>query len=851
MHQLLNATMDSMQTVSRLIKQFVPENYKLSLKLNRIDRTFDGNVTIHGTSLDDSGKIILHCKDLDIKSIVFDGKNAEFSYGEDDSLIITHPDINAAKHILNIAFSAKITDSMHGLYACYYEHNGVKKELLATQFESHHAREVFPCIDEPEAKATFDVTLETELGITVLGNMPIKAQITENNNLITTFDTTPLMSSYLLAWVVGELQKKTAYTKSGVEVNVWATPAQPANSLDFALDIATRSIDFFDEYFDTPYPLPKCDHVALPDFSSGAMENWGLLTFREVALLADPATTSISSKHYIAKVIAHEVSHQWFGNLVTMKWWNDLWLNESFASLVEYTAVDSLEPNWKIWLDFDSYESIVALRRDSLAGVQSVQMDVNHPDEISALFDGAIVYAKGARLLQMLQHYIGEKAFQSGLKEYFKEFAYKNTETTDLWSAFNKSSGKDVAAFMSTWISQSGFPVLHVSQDDNQIKISQEQLSSDYTKQSDKLWPITLNSNCDNAPEIFETRETTFSKDDNSVLKFNIGSNAHFVTHYDQKLLDQIVSELNDGKLSTVDRLQLLNEQTILANAGIISSASLIPLLDAYKNETSEAVWDIIGLTINSLKKFVEQDETAEQKLRQLAGNLARKQFERLGWENKPNELETDTKLRSLIIGMMLYSNDKKITNQAIQAFNSAPLEKLDPELRSLFISAAVRNTKHEYIDQLINTYKKTDSAELQQDICDGITSTKEISVATNLLELVKDPSIIRSQDAARWIVYLIRNKYSRDYTWQWLRNNWDWIYKTFSGDKCYDDYPRYAATALSNKTQLNEYLEFFNPMKSDPMLTRVIEMGINEINDRIDLLERDGQLVRDRLLNL
>src|SRR5690606_2848949 len=250
---------------------------------------------------------------------------------------------------------------------------------------------------------------------------------------------------------------------------------QPAASLDFALDIATRTIDFFENYFDTPYPLPKSDHVALPDFSSGAMENWGLVTYREIALLDDPTTTSVSSKHYIATVIAHQLSHQWFGNLLTMKWWNNLWLNESFAALMEYIAVDALHPEWNVWLDFATMESIMALRRDSLDGVQAVQVDVNHPDEISTLFDGAIVYAKGARLLRMLQHYIGHEAFQAGLKAYFATYKYGNTEGDDLWNALAGASGKDIAGFMNTWISQSGYPVVQVSQNGNDVALTQQQ----------------------------------------------------------------------------------------------------------------------------------------------------------------------------------------------------------------------------------------------------------------------------------------------------------------------------------------------------------------------------------------
>jgi aminopeptidase N len=661
------------------------------------------------------------------------------------------------------------------------------------------------------------------------------------------------MSTYLLAWVVGELQKKTANTKNGVEVNIWATYAQPSDSLDFALDIATRTIDFFDEYFDTPYPLPKSDNVALPDFSQGAMENWGLVTYREITLLSDPATTSITVKRHVATVIAHELSHQWFGNLVTMKWWNDLWLNESFASLVEYTAIDALEPDWNIWLDFASFESILALRRDSLNGVQPVQTDVKHPDEISTLFDGAIVYAKGARLLRMLQRYIGDEAFQTGLKEYFKNFAYKNTETSDLWSAFGNSSNKNITNLMNTWIVQPGFPVLHVSKQANQIFLSQERLASKSSPVSDSLWPIPLNSNCPKMPKLFDVRSMTIDDCDcKTPLRFNTSNDVHFITHYDQELLSRLIEQVKTGDLPAIDRLQLLHEQTILARAGIISSAELIPLIDAYKNETTDAVWDIISMAIGELKKFVENDADSELKLRSLAGTLAKNQYERLGWEPKPDEPDTDTKLRSTIIGLVLYSEDTDVITSAINIFNSDSIDKLNPDLRSLIISAYVRYSDDEkIIGSLLETYNKTGSSELKQDICIGLTSSKKSIVATRLLGLLKDTTIIKAQDTARWIIFLMRNKYAREQTWAWIRNNWDWINTTFSGGQTFDDYPRYTATALFTRKHLDEYRDFFTPLQSDPTLTRVIDIGINEIKDRIDTIERDGSSVRDALLNL
>jgi len=834
-----------MHTVSRLTDHFTPTHYDLSLVLEREQRTFSGTVTIEGVTNDKT--IMLHSKDLTISTVTVDGKGATFVQGDNDELTISHDDIQPGAHIIVIGFAGTITDAMHGVYPCYFEHNGVKKELIATQFESHHAREVFPCVDEPAAKATFDVTLTTETGVSVLGNMPIFWQREEDGKLVTRFQTTPRMSSYLLAWVSGELHKKTATTLSGVEVNVWATPAQSPESLDFALEHATKTIEFFDEYFGVPYPLPKADHVALPDFSSGAMENWGLITYREVALLADPTTASISSKRYIATVIAHELSHQWFGNLVTMKWWNNLWLNESFASLMEYIAVDALHPEWDIWLDFSSNESIMALRRDAIDGVQSVQTDVHHPDEISALFDGAIVYAKGSRLLRMLQHYIGKEAFQEGLKNYFMTHAFQNTEEHDLWDAFAAVSGKDIADFMNTWISQPGFPVVHVTPDG----LSQEQFFVGPHQPSSAIWPIPLNAlSSEDVPGLLETKELHLPIADDE--RFNIGDTAHFLTHYPTEHLAKLIAQVQDGSLSPLDRLQLLHEQTILARGEVISSAELIPLLDAYQNETNDSVWDVIGLALGELKKFVIDDEAAEKKLRALAGRIAATQYARLGWDEKPGEPENDTKLRSTILGLMVYSEDAPVIAKATALYDASGLEKLNPELRALVLSTVVRyEVKTDIVSELLTHYKSTHSSEVQDDVASGLTSTKNQAAIDLLLSQLTDKSVIRSQDVFRWFAYMIRGKESRIKTWQWMRDNWIWIEQTFSGDKSFDYFPRYAAAGLVTRTQLQEYIDFFTPKQDDPALTRVIAMGISEIKGRVELIERDGPAVRAALLNL
>jgi len=841
-----------MKSVERLTDNFKPEHYDLRLELDGTEKQLKGTVTIQGNKVTDDQPIKLHAKELTVTDASVDGQVATTSTGEQDELTIATDNATAGEHTVSVTFNGPITDHMHGAYPCYYEHDGTKKELLATQFESHHAREVFPSVDEPEAKATFAIQLTTDIGEdaqTVLGNMPIAHQETVDGRLVTTFEQTPRMSTYLAAFVVGALQKKTTHTKNGTEVSLYATHAQPAASLDFGLEVAKRSIEHYDEYFGTAYPLPKSDHVALPDFSSGAMENWGLVTYRESALLVDPENTSISSKRYVATVIAHELAHQWFGNLVTMKWWNDLWLNESFATLMEYLTVDELYPEWKIWLDFSTNESIMALRRDSIDGVQPVQVDVNHPDEIGALFDGAIVYAKGARLLRMIQQHIGEDAFRAGLKRYFADHAYGNTVGNDLWQALEDASGEQVTDIMNTWISQSGYPVVNVTRDGENITLTQEQFFIGPHEPSDKVWPIPLNANDPNAPKVMNEREVSWVSE--GPLRLNRTDSAHFITNYDDLSRQELIAQVASGALDPIGRVQLLHEATLLARGGILSTDQLIPLIQAYEHETLEPVWDIISLSMGELRKFVEHDKEAETKLRKLSARMAREQYNRLGWEPKDGEAEDDAKLRGTIISMMLYGEDPDALAKAKELYETTPLEELNPELRSLIISSVARYGDGRVVDDLVAAYIGTQSPDLRQSICVGVTSTRVPEKIAQLLDNLKDSKIVRPQDVFRWYAYLVSGRDSRTQTWQWVRDNWDWVETTFGGDKSYDYFPRYAGNGLATREQLEQYKAFFGPKKDIVALTRTITMGISEIEGRVALIERDKDAVVAALLAL
>ena len=414
------------KNVKRLLDQFVPKNYNLALDINRDDMTFTGSVTIEGKKIGrPSQRLTFHQNGLEITAahvvkhdktgeheVVIDRINYHNKFDE-VRLHAAHM-LYSGTYSVRLEFKGVITRQMNGVYPCFFTHDGQEKQLIATQFESHHAREVFPCIDEPAAKATFELTLTTPAGETVLSNTPAKKSSAKADRLVTAFEPTPHMSTYLLAFIFGELGFKEAKTKDGIVVRTYATPDNVAHT-EFALEVAVKCLEFYEDYFGIKYPLEKCDFIALPDFASGAMENWGCITFREQAMLVDPKNSTLATKQYVALVVAHELTHQWFGNLVTMRWWTDLWLNEGFASWMEYLAIDHLYPDWQLWTQFIVDEQQQALKLDALEHTHPIEVPIRHPDEIRTIFD-AISYNKGASVIHMLHEYLCHEALRYGLK---------------------------------------------------------------------------------------------------------------------------------------------------------------------------------------------------------------------------------------------------------------------------------------------------------------------------------------------------------------------------------------------------------------------------------------------------
>lgn len=845
-----------MKSVARLFTQFQPNTYDVTFDIDEDAMRYSGRVVIQGKKVGrPSQRITLHQHDLKVTSATImkhDKKGGQdlpvVRINTQNTLqeVRLHTDgmVYSGNYTLTLEFEAPLTTGMTGIYPCYFKDGDVEKQLIMTQFESHYAREGFPCIDEPEAKAVFNMTLRTRTGVTVLGNSPIKEQTTGDNQLVTTFEPTPKMSSYLLAFAYGELISKTTKTAQGTEIGIWATIAQPKDSLDFALDVAKRSVEFFEDYFGVPYPLPKLDHIAVPDFSSGAMENWGLITYRERILLAYPDETAQSTLEHIALVIAHETSHQWFGNLVTMRWWNNLWLNESFANMMEYQAVDSMFPAWHVWDSFVADEGLSSLHRDAIAGVQAVQTEVHHPDEISSLFDPSIVYAKGGRLLYMLKSYVGEETFRAGLKKYFESHAYGNTEGADLWTALSEASGKDIAAFMNPWIMRSGFPLVSVEQTGKNVVLTQEQFMDDPAKADpERLWPVPLFASADGQPDSFERREKKLAFKSDEILLVNTGVRGQYLVRYVTDAQKQaVIGLVRDHKLAEPDRLMLLNGASMQSRSGYEPYGNVLTMLDAYAQESSEPVWGIMATIIGQARRFLDQDATLDDRIKPFVDKLVATQVKRLGWETAKDESAADTKLRALILGLSTYADNEATVAKATALFAAYQKDSaaVPAELRGLVFLVPVKHGDKQAFDYLLKLHDSTQNGDLKGDACDALTATRDPKRAEQLLLRLTDPKLIKPQDVDRWLVYLLRNRYTRATAWDWLVANWQWLEDTFKNDKSYDYLPRYAAGCVNTREYQQKFRDLFESKQDQPLLKRNIQLGFEEIETRVNWLERD-----------
>lgn len=845
------------KNVKRLYKSFQPEHYDLQIEISEDKQTFKGSVVITGKKVGrPSKRITLHQKNLQLTHVTMQSVDKKGdSVKVPISRTVLHKTYNELRihaddvlypgaYVIECTFNGTITNNMDGIYPCFYEIAGISKQLIATQFESHHAREVFPCVDEPEAKATFKTTLIHDTHETALSNTPLKAQQAVGKRTQSQFEITPLMSTYLLAFVVGELSYREKTSKNGIKIRTYAVENQIEHST-FALDVAVQAMDFYEEYYDIPFPLNKCDFVALPDFASGAMENWGLITFREQTLLCDPQT-SLGTKQYVAIVVAHELTHQWFGNLVTMRWWTDLWLNEGFASWMEYLAVNSIFPEWDLWTQFAVDEQQAALKADALEHTHPIEVPVHHPDEIRTIFD-IISYQKGASVIHMLHDYLGAEPFRDGLRHYLKSYAYKNAETKDLWSALEEITGKPIVSFMQGWTSKSGYPLVSVENRNNHLTITQTKFVTNPAspaRQDTTLWQVPLL--CDElSTTVISKKRTTIPYDDHPPIQINENQTGFYRVRYDETIQHNQMRAIETGSLSEIDRMSLLSDGFEITRAGYQPIVEYLTLLSHFKNESSLPVWEIIAGSLGSIRQTLsatDTDDTLRDLMKPFISALTAKQLTTLGWEKRENEKHLETLLRPLIIALSAGADDKSTTAKLLDLYRQriAHDAPIDPDIRATVYGTAARLGGEKEFNELLSLYKASLSSDEKLSLTAAMTSFEDTRLHERVLELLLDGTV-RMQDVGYWIAYSFMNRHSRMLTWEWLQKNWPWLKKNMGSDLSFHRMPIYAARQFATKELETAYTSFFTE-HMEPALQRSYVQGLEMVQTNISWRERDSE---------
>ena len=783
----------STKTKSVLLPNHIsPISYKLRIHPDFESFTFSGNEIIKIKINKETKKITLHSKDIDIETVKYINKNREefaskITYNtEKETATFNFNNKITGNGELSIIFSGIISENLRGFYKSKYKIDGKEKYLATTQFESTDARRAFPCFDEPAHKAIFEVSFIIPNNHTAISNtLPINIKEHNEGYKIVSFSPTPKMSTYLLAFIIGEFEYIEGKTKEGVQIRVFTTKGK-IHQAKFALDVAIKSLEFYNEYFDIPYPMPNLDLIAIPDFEPAGMENWGAITFRESSVLIDEKHSSLSNKQWVATTIAHELAHQWFGNLVTMHWWTDLWLNEGFASYMEKVCSNKIFPHWKVWnlyLASNRYRS--ALEIDSLENSHAIEVEVNHPDEINETFD-MVSYEKGTAIVRMISEYIGEDKFREGLRYYLKKHSYKNTKTIDLWDAFEIVSKKPVKKIMNSWTKQAGFPLVTLTDSTKSgLKIKQEKFfSSRVTRaknKNNKLWQIPILYKTANTNKKILFNKKNIELHENIIEKINTDETSFLKVQYDKNTLSNIKKNIEKKHINTRDRLGIIRDTFALTEGGYMKTSDVLQLSLSYKNEDEYIVWTEIAYWTNKIYNLIANEPFLD-KYKKYALSLFSPLAEKTGFEKKYQEESSHTLLRILAISQAGFYGDKKIIKEAKKIFSNKILKPIDPDMRSIIYNIVAQNGGIKEWKIFKELYKKETLNEEKERLSRALTQFTDIKILEKTIEFVNSKEI-KDQDAPFLIAAIWNNKYGQNLTWNFIKKNWGNILKKYGGN--------------------------------------------------------------------
>ncbi|XP_004625483.1 endoplasmic reticulum aminopeptidase 1 [Octodon degus] len=878
----------------RLPEYVIPVHYDLMIHANLSTLNFWGTTEIEVTASQPTSAIILHSHNLQIfKATLRRGAGQgpseeplrvlENPLHEQVALLAPQPLLVGFPYIVSIDYTGNLSDTFHGFYkSTYRTKQGEVRVLASTQFEPIAARMAFPCFDEPAFKASFSIRIRREPRHVAISNMPLVKSVTIAEGLIEDhFDVTVKMSTYLVAFIISDFESVSKMTKSGVKVSVYAVPDK-INQAGYALDAAVTLLEFYEDYFSIPYPLPKQDLAAIPDFQSGAMENWGLTTYRESALLFDVEKSSARNKLGITMIVSHELAHQWFGNLVTMEWWNDLWLNEGFAKFMELVSVSVTHPELKVE-DHFFHKCFNAMEVDALNSSHPVSTPVEDPAQIREMFD-EVSYEKGACILNMLREYLSADAFKSGIVQYLQKYSYKNTRNEDLWNSMasicpadetqtpegfcsrgqHSSSSShwlqetvDVKAMMNTWTLQKGFPLITITVRGRNVHMKQEHYmkGSDSAPETGYLWhvPLTfITSKSDSVQRFLLKTKTDVLILPEAVewIKFNVGMNGYYIVHYEHDGWDALTGLLKTTHtaISSNDRASLINNAFQLVSIGKLSIEKALDLTLYLKHETEtmpvfQGVKELIPIyRLMEKRDMVEVETQFKAFLIRLLRNLIDKQT----WTDEGSVSER--MLRSQLLLLACVRNYQPCVQRAEGYFRkwkeSNGNMSLPVDVTSAVFAVGAQDT--DGWDFLFNKYQSslssTEKGEIEYALC--LSQNKE--KLQWLLDQSFKGDIIKTQEFPYILTIIGRNPVGYSLAWQFLRENWNKLVQKFElGSSAIALMVTGTTSQFSTRARLAEVKGFFHTLEENGSQLRCVQQTIETIEENIRWMDKNFDKIR------
>ncbi len=759
----------------RLNKSVLPRRYDVELTPDLDSATFTGSVSITVDVVEAAEQITLNAIELEIASCTVAGAPATWALDPRSERLVISPSQTVApgQARIDITFGGILNNKLRGFYrSTFVDDEGNEHVIATTQMQATDCRRAFPCWDEPEFKAVFSITLVIDPALTAVSNSPeVNRQERSDGTVAVTFGDTMVMSTYLVAFVVGPLEASDLVDVDGLALRVYHVPGK-SHLTGFALDIGAFALRWFQDYYGIPYPGEKVDLLALPDFAAGAMENFGCITFRESLLLLDPATSTLGEQQRVADVVAHELAHMWFGDLVTMRWWNGIWLNEAFATFMEIAACDAFRPDWERWTTF-GLERSAAFEVDSLESTRSIEFEVHSPADADGMFD-VLTYQKGGAVLRMLEQYLGEQRFREGVGHYLRTHAYGNTETSDLWDAIEHTSGQPVRRLMDSWIWQPGFPLVSATVDGDVLVLSQQRFAFGETADT-ASWVVPVIVRNGDATErvLLEDVEVRVPlTDPGAAVVVNAGGQGFYRVAYSAELRQRLSGAALLG-LDTLERYNLVDDAWAAVTAGRLTGPEFLAFAEGFADEREFAVWQALLVGLRGLGRFLSDDDFPRYQARIAA--LLRPVVADLG---DPVEGESDLtgQLRGLVIGALaVLGGDEPTVERCRRLYEesvSAP-GSLHPELVATATSVVAATGGADDFDRLFDAYK---NASTPQDQLRHLFALAEFDDAALLLRACElgFGGDVKTQNAPFLLRACIANRRHGAAAWTFVRQRWD-----------------------------------------------------------------------------